>query len=289
MIENKSELNWRLFWNTRKEFVLSILFFVFAFLMIIVGIFQQISPLSAQLSQVKARETEVNKYKSKATNLEEIASSRQVDTFTEVDKVLPSHKPLLEVLTNLNNVAQSTQVVIENFSLNPGNLASDSTQVKKSSSGSAYDYLDLDFSVVGPLWKVQNFMTLIEQTTPISTITSISINRDITKDSNAEARANLILRSFYFTQPIKTTISSALPQVADSQRQILDEINQLIPNNLESQTEVIKGNRGNLFGLQDVTVQELQEQLGGETATPAAESNTSNPENNPPTESSPTP
>jgi hypothetical protein len=94
----------------------------------------------------------------------------------------------LEILSNLNRVAQSSEVVIKNFSLNPGEIATDTTKVKKTTTNQRYDYLDLDFTVSGPLWKIQTFLTLIEQVTPISTITSISINRDIDEDKNAQAK-----------------------------------------------------------------------------------------------------
>lgn len=266
MIEKKQDLNWRLFWNTRKELVLSILFFILGGMLILVGLLQQISPLQKAFQQKNNKQAEVDKYQTKADSLTQIASSAEINQFSEVDKVLPSHKPLLEILTNLNNVARSTQVVIKNFSLAPGELATNSTQVQKTTKTTSYDYLDLDFSVSGPLWRVQNFMTLIEQTTPISTITSIAINRDIDADKNAEAQANLVLRTFYFTQPIKTTITSPLPEVGENERSIMQAINDLIPADLENQTEVIKGDRGNLFGLQDITVNQLQQQLSQSSA-----------------------
>ena len=158
-------------------------------------------------------------------------------------------------------MANSTEVIIKNFSLNPGEIATDTTKVKKSTSDQKYDYLDLDFSVSGPLWKIQEFLNLIEQVTPISTITSISISRNIDEDKNAQAQADLVLRTFYFTQPIRTTITSPLPEIAAADRQILNSINSLIPNDLEKQDNVIKGNRGNLFGIQDQSVQQLEQAL----------------------------
>lgn len=260
MIENQSEFNWRLFWNSRKELVLSILLFVLAIMITLIGVVQQVNPISATYQKMIDREKEMKKFMDKANSLDQLASDPSTNNFSEVDKVLPSHKPILEILTNLNNVANNSQVSIRNFTISPGAIASDSTQVKRASK-SSYDFLDLNFSVNGPLWRVQNFMTLIEQTTPISTITDISINRQIDGDKNAEAQATLILRTFYFTQSISVTVATPLPEVASADQAILRHINELIPNNLETQTEIIKSDRGNLFGLQDITVEELEEQL----------------------------
>lgn len=267
MIENRSEFNWRLFWNTRKELVLAVLFFVIGVMMLFIGILQQISPIQEDLAKLKEREAELAKFYEKAEQLKQLAIDPNFNKSSDIDQVLPSHKPLLEILNNLNNVANNTEVVIKNFSLNPGEIATDSTKVKKSTSTQKYDQLDLDFSVSGPLWKIQNFLNLIEQVTPISTITSISINRNIDDDKDALAQADLVLRSFYFTQPIKTTITSPLPDITNAERVIINNINELIPSNLEKQEEVITGDRGNLFGLQEQSVEELEKSLTQESTT----------------------
>lgn len=271
MIENKSELNWRLFWNTRKEFVLASLFAVISLMMLFIGVINQISPIKADMTKLKDREAELAKFYEKAEQLKQLSIDPNFNKSSDIDKVLPSHKPLLEVLSNLNSVANSTEVVIKNFSLNPGEIATDTTKVKKSTNNQKYDYLDLDFSVSGQLSKIQDFLNLIEQVTPISTITSISINRNIDNDKNAQAQANLILRTFYFTQPIKTTITSPLPEIASADRKILNSINELIPNDLERQDSVITGDRGNLFGIQDKTVEEIEKELSIEDASSSSD------------------
>lgn len=265
MIENRSEFNWRLFWNTRKELVLAGLFFVISAMMLFIGIVKQIAPIQKDLADLKEREIELAKFYEKAEQLKQLAIDPNFNKSSDIDQVLPSHKPLLEILNNLNNVANNTEVVIKNFSLNPGEIATDSTKVKKTTSSQKYDQLDLDFSVSGPLWKIQNFLNLIEQVTPISTITSISINRNIDDDKDALAQADLVLRSFYFTQPIKTTITSPLPDITNAERIIINNINELIPSNLEKQDEVITGDRGNLFGLQEQSVEELEKTLNQES------------------------
>jgi hypothetical protein len=261
MLENKKEVNWRLFWNTRKELVLGLLFFVLSALILLIGIIRQISPLTASLDDLKASELELAKFYDKSEQLKQLAIDPNFNQASGIEKVLPSHKPLLEVLNNLNKVANTTEVVIKNFSLNPGEIATDSTQIRRSSSAANFDFLDLDFSVSGPLWRIQEFMRLIEQVTPISTITSISISRNIEQDVNAVAQADLVLRSFYFTQAIRTTITNPLPDITLAERRMLDNINQLIPGDLELQEQVIRGDRGNLFGIQDQSIEELEQSL----------------------------
>ncbi len=265
MIKNKTDFNWKLLWNTRKELVLGVLFFILSLMILILGILQQIGPVQAEVKELKDKKAELAKFTDKAKQLQELALDPSFNQSSAIDQVLPSHKPLLEILSNLNRVAQSSEVVIKNFSLNPGEIATDTTKVKKTTTNQRYDYLDLDFTVSGPLWKIQTFLTLIEQVTPISTITSISINRDIDEDKNAQAQAELILRTFFFTQPIKTTITNPLPSIANNDKKIIEQINELVPSTITQQQDIIVGNRGNLFGLQDKTVDELERVLTTET------------------------
>lgn len=261
MIENKKEFNYRLFWNTRKELVLAILLFIISAMMLFSGILKQITPIKEDLAKLSDRQAELAKFTDKSNQLQQLAADPNFSQASSIDAVLPSHKPLLEILSNLNVVANDAEVVIKNFSLNPGEIASDTTKLKKSSNEQKYDYLDLDFSVSGQLYKVQNFINLIEQVSPISTITSISISRNIDESKDALAQADLVLRTFYFTQPIKTTITSPLPQISSADRQIINNINELMINKVDEQKNVITGNRGNLFGLQNQTAEELEQQL----------------------------
>jgi hypothetical protein len=161
-------------------------------------------------------------------------------------------------------VAVKSETLINNFSLSPGEIATDSTLVATNRRAKLYDELVLEFSVSGNLENVQGFMTLIEQVTPISTITNISLNQQALEDSGVETIANLTLKTFYFTQPITTTITEPLPKVDDEYLIILGEITKLIPNDLPAQGEVIRSDRGDLFGLQGLSVEDLENQLRSE-------------------------
>jgi Tfp pilus assembly protein PilO len=257
----REEINYRLIWNTRKELVLAILCFALAFVIFTMVILRQISPVQATFAELESTNRELNKFQTKVSELESIAFDSEFNKMTEIDEVLPSYKPLLELLNNLNSVAVQSETLIENFSLSPGEIATDSTVLSRTRRQKFYDELVLEFSVSGALGNVQSFMTLIEQVTPISTITNIALSQQINEDSSIQTTANLKLKTFYFTQPITVTLTEPLPAIADEQLIVLEEIKKLIPNNLPSQEEVITNDRGNLFGLQGMSVEELETQL----------------------------
>jgi len=201
MSVNTQEFNFKLIWNTRKELVLAILFFVLSFIILTMVVLRQISPIKAVFAELAATNLELEKFQIKADELESMAFDSEFRKMNEIDEVLPSHKPLLELLDNLNSVSVQTETLIENFSLSPGEIATDSTLLTKSRKQKNYDELELEFAVSGTLNNVQNFMTLIEQVTPISTITSISLNRDINELGSVETTANpknLLFHSTYY-------------------------------------------------------------------------------------------
>jgi hypothetical protein len=261
MPANTQEFNYKLIWNTRKELVLAVLFFVLSFVIFTMVLLRQISPVKEVFAELAKTNKELEKFQTKADELASIAFDSEFKKMSEIDEVLPSHKPLLELLNNLNSVAVQSQTLIENFSLSPGEIATDSTLLTKTRKQKSYDELELEFAVSGTLNSVQSFMTLIEQVTPISTITSISLNQEINEIGSVQTTANLTLKTFYFTQPISVTITEPLPAIANNQLIILEEIKKLIPNNLPVQEEVLKSNRGNLFGLQGLSIEELEAQL----------------------------
>ncbi|NMA30141.1 MAG: type 4a pilus biogenesis protein PilO [Candidatus Pacebacteria bacterium] len=257
----KEEINYKLVWNTRKELVLAILSFALVFVIFTMVVLKQISPIKKVFAELASSNQELNKFQTKVDELENIAFDSEFKKMTEIDEVLPSYKPLLELLNNLNSVAVQSETLIKNFSLSPGEIATDSTILSRTRRQKFYDELVLEFSVSGTLANVQNFMTLIEQVTPISTITNISLSQQINEDSGVETTANLKLKTFYFTQAIAVTLTEPLPPIEDEQLIVLEEIKKLIPNKLPTQEEVIRNDRGNLFGLQGMSVEELEAQL----------------------------
>lgn len=261
MAENKEKFNYRLIWNTRKELVLAILCFVLAIFILFMLVLKQIEPVKGVFAQLEKTNLELEKFQTKVDELNNISIDGEYNKMTEIDSVLPSYKPLLELLNNLNSVALQSNTLIKNFSLAPGEIATDSTLVARTRRQQFYDELVLEFSVSGTLADVQNFMNLIELVTPLSTITNISLNQQMNADSAIETTANLKLKTFYFTQPITVTLTEALPPIEDEDLIVLEEIKKLIPNNLPTQEEIIKNDRGNLFNLQGMSIEEVEKQL----------------------------
>lgn len=204
----------------------------------------------------------------KAQELEQLKFSPEFTQAEQINRVLPSHKPLLELLNNLNAVAGETRVAITEFEINPGEIATDSTQavsdqVASRKKNTDYDQLDLKLTIVGQLGQVRQFMDLIERVTPLTTITSLTVDQKtgVVGTSDSATRADLSLSTYYYTKSISSTLSSTLPEISAQERQVFQAILDFTPTQVEKQTGIIGGTNQDLFDINGLSVTDLEQQL----------------------------
>lgn len=254
MIKNKNKFNWRLFIATRKYMALAISFASAGIAITIFATYPQIGTLTTTQRSIKTEKSKVDKLKRKSIELEQIKTLPEFAQAETVNEVLPSYKPVLELLTSLNESAISSEVIISDFTLSPGAIATDSTktQIKTKKSATNYDILELDLTVSGPLKNVEKFMALIERISPITTITNLSLSRQSSgeeTDTEVAAKADLSLSTYFFTQSINAAIEVPLPQIGTKEQQVFLTVKEFLPSNLEKQTEIRGGGQTDFFGI----------------------------------------
>ena len=134
----------------------------------------------------------------------------------------------------------------------------------KKKQSAEYDQLNLELSILGELNQVKEFMNLIERVSPLTTITSLTIDRKTTSFTTEDqqlTRADLFLNTYYYTKPISSTLSSALPDITVEEKDIFQEILDFTPPEVESQTQIIGGNNTDLFGIDGLAVSDLEKQI----------------------------
>jgi len=257
--------NLKLFLATRKHLVYSVTLIASGVLILVFAAIPQISSILANNSQLKKQQVELAKTEKKALELEQIKLLPEFAQANKVDEVLPSHKPLLELLTGLTQTAQATKIVIREFELSPGEIASPGAEIKPSTKNKnlGYDTLDVKLSIDGKLYQVEDFITTIEFISPLTTITEISLQRETgdTKDKETRTKANLELSTFFFTQSLKTTLKAPLPKVGQTEIDIFNQIKEFSPSQLKSQTEIIIMENEDLFGIEGLKIENLEQQV----------------------------
>lgn len=240
-----------------------------AFVLLILT-YYQLTGINETRKKMEITQKKTDQLANKIAELEALKTTPEYAQAQKMNDILPSHKPLLELLNNLNSVATQTNVSITEFKINPGEIITEGEEaqkvsVKKKKTGD-YDQLNLDLSIVGGLDQVKEFMTFIERVSPITTITSLTIDRKATNigDNQQLTRADLSLSTYYYTKSVSATLSAAIPTITQEERAIFQDIIDFSPSQIENQLEIIGGNNTDLFGIDGLNVGDLEQQIEDE-------------------------
>jgi len=273
-----SKINWRLFVYTRQNLLIALGLVGTAILIVMLAIWPQITSISETQTKLTKAKKELLRVTAKLNELEAVKISAEFSQTDKVNQVLPSKKPLIEFMTGLNSIAAITQVGVTDLKISPGQIATDSSQLKLSNrkiGQNSYDSLDLILTVSGELTNIQRFLSLIEQMSPITTITAIDLNReirsgfaaattattysDLKSSSNATDQvittANLSLQVYYFSQQISASLTTALPQITARERTIFQTIQGFTLPQIEAQSQVTGGGNQTLFQIDKIMTQ----------------------------------
>jgi hypothetical protein len=179
----------------------------------------------------------------KAAALQSSAAIDQIDNYHKIDTLLPSKKPLLQLLNNIGVAAKSAQVALSQIQTSPGRIATGSAQLQSDVSAltvstptskvNGMDVLDIGVTVDGTLPQINAFVKNIENITPISDITQFQLTQTRGSQQTSQGliqnvngyEAKIRVTSYYFTQPISVMIDASLPEVTPSEQQFLNQIN----------------------------------------------------------------
>ena len=268
ILNKLSALNLTVLMGTRKNLVMAVAFGVTGIILLSLA-YSQLTTALASDTKLVSEQQKIDQLNKKAQELEQLKFSPEFAQADVINKVLPSHKPLLELLNNLNSVAGETSVSITEFEINPGEIATDSTQIAQQAAAKKqptdYDRLDLKLTIIGELDQIRRFMDLIERVSPLTTITNLTVDRKVEGGQLTNTtRADLALSTYFYTKSIASTLSSPLPEISAREREIFQAILSFTPAELESQTEIISGDNEDLFGINGLDVSDLEETVGEE-------------------------
>lgn len=235
---------------------------VLLILAVVVPQIQSVFNTATKLQQANKTTAELQQ---KVDQLRNLPQSVLLQASNEINSVLPSKKPLLELLTSYSEIAREAGVQFSDVSISPGRIATESaTTAPAASSGRAqraptrrtntdYDQLDLSMKVSGDLDSINLFLQRIEQIAPITTVTSMSLTERLVRSQNESQEsvfeAELVTTSYFFTQPIASTIRGSLPTVTAGQQDVIQEIQTFFIPEINEQTIITGGGLQDLFGV----------------------------------------
>ncbi len=247
----------RILLATRKPFLFSLGIGITAFILIAAIMIPQIQETIALYGKLNAELPKTDLLKKKLAALESVVNTAEYAQIQIVDDALPSKKPLLELLMSLYSVSSQTGILIQQFQLSPGLVASDAASLANQPGArqqGVYDSMVVSMNVTGTFKQIQEFLVQVEKASPFTTVTEMDITGELSGKNPADKQtrvfqADLTTKTYFFTQPISVRVETPLPVLAVKEQNVLATLASFIPNILPEQKEIQGGGLEDLFGV----------------------------------------
>ncbi len=263
---NKTPSNIKHFIRIRQYLLISIAGAGASIILFFVFIFPRLQ-LIPQLRKTLSREVELREnLNKKASALKTIQTNPLYEKKDIIHGILPSSKPLLPLLYQFEQIATETEVAVIEFTVSPGELASESSELapdkqvqkKKSKKIPQKDVEAIEFQLVvtGRLLDINEFLTQIDTLVPVTDMFSISLQPSRRKmtDEIGEVgekmfEAELLLRSYFLSNmPSLPKISQPLTKLNASSQETLANLENLFRlGTSQEQGREVMGGKENLF------------------------------------------
>lgn len=268
IVAELKQVNFRRLIYVRRYLLISIAMCVTALCIALFAILPQVESIISTQSMIRTENTTLANLQRKIQGLAQVNDLEEYANRDKVDQALPFQKPLLPVLETARRVSVETGARIISIETTPGRLASISAQRANATSsgleaaGSApvttavdsvhgVDKMDVSVTVQGTLAQISNFISAVESSTPITSVTEIRLTDSLrTEGAAPEFSAGLRLSSYYFTRAIEVAIDAPLPETGVKERAFLQELeNYTIGANTNQSETVEGGGQQDLFGI----------------------------------------
>lgn len=259
-------LNARYITHTRRYALFAVGLVLLSLFLLFVIIIPQGQAALDRYEDLQRQEAQLAQLQLKVQQLQALPESDLFANSERINQLLPSRKPLLELLSAMNEVAAATGVEYSDISLNPGRVAtpgadlteresaSDTQGKTRSSRGPAngVEALNIVLKVTGDLENINQFLSQVESVAPMTTVTQLTLAERAATRSNTESffEAELEVESYFFNQIISSSVAAPIPSLSVTQQIILNEITKYRYPEVKSRN-VIQGGVNDPFRIND--------------------------------------
>lgn len=174
-------------------------------IIVVLGLPLVIIPKIEQISSVhrdlNGLEQDLKKAEKKISQLKAVDEAQISGLSASFKQALPTQKPYYEVLLLLQQLGAKTGVVLGDFELNPGSLASESAKTDKVKTKDGYVTLDTELRLTGSTDQISAFVVGLHESLPLLKVQSISIGKSSSEDQTDLRTVSLALQVLYKTDP----------------------------------------------------------------------------------------
>jgi hypothetical protein len=262
--KKKSSINYQYFLHTRKYLVIAIglsVASVFVTMTILLPNFNKVRTL---LSTVNTEKRKLANLQRKSDTLQNVQSTDLYSKRESINAILPSSKPLLQLLNQIDKVSKENQVIVSEFGVVPGEISTPSAEFKETTppkpkgQNPNLDILETKLNIIGRIDNINSFLRSINTLTPLTETTELSlrgINRQDLVDQNLMTdssvfEATLTLTSYFFVGDVQTDPTRDLPDLnrfTTEETAQLDEFQIPVSSLVPVDFNVEGGGKENLF------------------------------------------
>lgn len=239
----------------RSFFSASLLIGITSVLLLVILVYPQITHTLETRSDLSKKKESVELLKEKIVQLDQTLIQPDYVANNDVVQVaLPSTKPLLEVLTSLDQVKRASTVELFDLQTRPGLLASSSGLLIKKDQ--IAETMPLSFTIKGTFDQITQFMDLLEKVAPFTTISSFEIAGGGASAQNTEnpdapeiIQVSIETETFFFNPNVKRVATSPLPKLSQENTVVIAKLAEFMTIALPEQREITGGGSEDLFGV----------------------------------------
>lgn len=228
-----------------------------------VVIFGSLPQLSLARENYQAWQETKTEYDQLVAKQQQLAALPQTALFQQQDlinRVLPSQKPVFQLVNSVLAVASDNQVRVIGYQLSPGEVSVDEEiatedtlskqprreQVNRGATG--VEEFKITVSIEGSQRNTNQFVDALNQTLPLISLTELEIDTLGDDDQNEVRTTALELSTFFFTGSVTSTLGQDLPRVPAEQLEVMTELSRFqVPAVVESD-RIFGGGQEQLFG-----------------------------------------
>ncbi len=260
--------------NTRKYLFFAGTMVVISVTILLVGVAAQASGFLDLITASNQEQPVLQSLKNKVQGLKQVNYLTEFSQNSQVDLALPSGKPLLQLISGVNAVAQQAGVTLSDIQTTPGKLATKSATTSvgivtpgitdTTSNIPGVNVLTVGMIAHGNLDQINTFLDGIEKITPITQASKLRLTLapvipvlpgSVLATNSAFPKADrydaeLALSTYYFAQSISLTTDSPLPPIGAKEEAFLKKLSVFQFPSYQQQQQVQGGGSTDLFGAQ---------------------------------------
>lgn len=293
--KKKQSINWQYLLQTRKNLAIAIGLGAMSVFLGVIMLIPNLQKVQAKMSEISQERAKLKSLTNKNETLQNVQATKLYEKKNQINVILPSLKPVLPLLNEIERISGENKVIVSEFGLIPGEISTASATPdpnnpppQKALANPNLDSIETKLIIIGQIESINSFLKAINRITPLTETTELSlkaVNRQDLVEQQKLTQSNvfeatLTLKSHFFVGVVQVNPSQVIPdraQYSDQDMVILDTYQIPVSSQLPVDFTIKGGGKDDLFSagegttVQPTSVPDQAEPEQPDTATSSAQ------------------